>query len=98
MAELVVAGDDTVDLPAALAALHERGVRTITCEGGPHLNGDLLLADLIDEWALTLAPLLVGGDAGRATTGAVPPAPADMHLDRLLEGDGLLLTRWLRDR
>jgi riboflavin-specific deaminase-like protein len=98
VADLIVAGDTTVDLPAAMAALHERGARTITCEGGPHLNGDLLLADLVDEWALTLAPLLVGGDARRATTGPLPPAPLAMHLDWLLEGDGLLLTRWLRDR
>lgn len=98
VAELIVTGDVTVDLPEALAALHDRGVRTITCEGGPHLNGDLLLADLIDEWALTLAPVLVGGDARRSSTGPLAPAPRAMHLDRLLEGDGLLLTRWLRDR
>lgn len=97
-ADLVVAGDVTVDLPAAMAALHEQGARTITCEGGPHLNGDLVLADLVDEWALTLTPMLVGGDARRATTGPLPPAPLEMHLEWLLEGDGLLLTRWLRDR
>jgi riboflavin biosynthesis pyrimidine reductase len=98
VADVIVAGDVTVDLPAAMAALHDREVRTITCEGGPHLNGDLVLADLVDEWALTLTPLLVGGDARRSTSGPLPPAPLEMHLDRLLEGDGLLLTRWLRDR
>jgi riboflavin biosynthesis pyrimidine reductase len=98
VAEVIVEGDVGVDLAAALAALYERGVRVVTCEGGPQLNGDLLLADLIDEWALTLAPLLAGGDALRATTGPQPPNPAAMHLDWLLEGDGLLLTRWLRDR
>lgn len=98
VAELIVAGEVTVDLVTAVADLHARGVRTITCEGGPHLNGDLLLADLIDEWALSVSPLLVGGDARRATTGPLPPEPAAMHLDRLLEGDGLLLGRWLRDR
>lgn len=98
VAEVIVAGDVTVDLPVAMSALHDLGVRVVTCEGGPHLNGDLLLSDLIDEWALTLAPLLVGGDARRASTGPLPPAPREMHLDWLLEGDGLLLTRWLRDR
>jgi riboflavin biosynthesis pyrimidine reductase len=98
VAEVIVAGEHTVDLTAALGALHERGVGTIACEGGPHLNGDLLLADLIDEWALTMSPLLVGGDADRAVEGPLPPAPRRMHLDWLLEGDGLLLTRWLRDR
>lgn len=98
VADVIVAGDDTVDLPRALAKLHERDVAVVTCEGGAHLNGDLLLADLIDEWALTLSPLLVGGDADRGIVGGLPPSPRAMHLDRLLEGDGLLLTRWLRDR
>jgi 5-amino-6-(5-phosphoribosylamino)uracil reductase len=98
VAEVIVTGHETVDLAAAMAELHTRGVRTVTCEGGASLNGDLLLADLIDEWALTLSPLLVGGPADRAVAGPTPSSPREMHLDWLLEGDGLLLTRWLRDR
>jgi riboflavin-specific deaminase-like protein len=98
VAEVIVAGDVTVDLPGALHELHDRGVRTVTCEGGPHLNADLMLADLVDEWALTVSPLLVGGDAPRSTTGLELAEPLPMHLDRVLEGDGLLLTRWLRTR
>jgi riboflavin biosynthesis pyrimidine reductase len=98
VAEVIVTGNETVDLAEAMRELHARGVGTITCEGGAHLNGDLLLADLIDEWALTMSPLLVGGPGDRAVAGPTPPAPREMHLDWLLEGDGLLLTRWLRDR
>lgn len=98
VAELVVAGDVTVDLSRALAALAQRGVATICCEGGPTLNADLAGADLIDEWALTVSPLLVGGGGPRASAGARSPAPREMRLDRVVEGDGLLLTRWLRDR
>lgn len=96
VADLVVTGDDAVDLPAALAALRDRGAEVVTCEGGPHLNGDLLLADLIDEWDLTISPLLVGGDAGRSSRGSYPPAPVAMRLDRVLEDDGFLLGRWVR--
>lgn len=98
VAEVVVAGGSSVDLAQALAVLHERGERTITCEGGPHLNADLLAADLIDEWALTLSPLLVAGDAMRAVSGPPGGAPRELVLDLVLEGDGLLLTRWLRAR
>lgn len=98
VADLVVAGDRTVDLPAALAALADRGAGVVTCEGGPRLNGDLVVDDLVDEWALTLSPLLTGGDAVRAAVGPTPPEPRELVLDRLLEGDGLLLTRWLRLR
>lgn len=96
VADLVVVGDTEVDLAAALAELRRRGVEVVTCEGGPHLNGDLVLADLIDEWDLTLSPLLVGGDAGRSSRGAYPLVPLGMQLDRLLEDDHFLLTRWVR--
>lgn len=98
VAEVLVIGHDSVDLTAALAALGERGVRTVTCEGGPQLNADLVVADLVDEWALTISPLLVGGDAGRASIGGSPPEPRPLELDWVVEGDGLLLTRWLRAR
>jgi riboflavin biosynthesis pyrimidine reductase len=98
VAEVVVAGDESVDLAAALATLHERGERTITCEGGPHLNADLVAGDLIDEWALTLSPLLVGGGALRAIAGPPGVEPRELALDWVIEGDGLLLTRWVRAR
>jgi riboflavin biosynthesis pyrimidine reductase len=97
VADVIVAGTTAVDLPASLAQLGSRGARVITCEGGPRLNGDLIAADLVDEWALTLSPLLTGGEAQRAAHGIDPPAPRPMRLARAFEGDGLLLLRWLRD-
>lgn len=98
VAEVVVAGDGAVDPAAVMADLHRRGVGVVTCEGGPQLNGDLIAADVIDEWALTVAPLLVGGTAERSSRGLAPPDPRAYALDQVLEGDGMLLTRWVRDR
>ena len=51
-----------VDMAALLQALADRGVSLVTCEGGPHLLGQLASEDLIDEYLLTLSPNLVGGD------------------------------------
>jgi 5-amino-6-(5-phosphoribosylamino)uracil reductase len=96
VAELMVVGDDAVDLEAALASLREAGTEVVTCEGGPSLNGDLVAADLVDEWDLTVSPLLVSGHAGRSSRGPLPPAPISMALARMLEADGHLLTRWVR--
>ena len=96
VADLVVAGDAAVDLTAALAQLHERGAGVVTCEGGPSLNGDLLAADLVDEWNLTVSPVLVAGEAGRASHGPVLSGLRAMRLARLLEADGTLLTQWIR--
>ncbi len=57
------ARDGQLDLPAALAELRARfEVRTLLCEGGPHLNAQLLAAGLVDELFLSLSPLLAGGD------------------------------------
>lgn len=62
-------GGGQIDLAAGLAALRSRfGVRTLLCEGGPHLNANLLAAGLVDELFLSLAPSLAGGDAGRNGT------------------------------
>ena len=95
VAEVLTIGDDQVDLGAAMARLRADGAEVVTCEGGPTLNGDLIAHDLIDEWALTLAPLLVAGDAGRSSRGSVPD-PRRFELARLFEGDGELLGRWVR--
>ena len=62
---LAVDGDDTVDLPAALGALHARGHRLLVSEAGPHLFGSLLAGDLVDELFLTQSPLLAGRADGR---------------------------------
>jgi riboflavin biosynthesis pyrimidine reductase len=97
-AEVVVAGHDDVDLAAALAALDGLGASLVACEGGPRLNGDLVAADLVDEWDLTLAPWLVGDRSERSSLGPRPAAPRGFELARLLEGDGLLLGRWVRTR
>jgi riboflavin biosynthesis pyrimidine reductase len=99
VAEVVVVGTSDVDLAAGLAALGERGADVVLCEGGPTLNGHLVAADLVDEWHLTTAPLLAGGTSKRAAVGPEPPGGLRrLRLDRLLEADGLLLARYLRDR
>ena len=98
VADVVVVGEDDVDLGAAVAELGGRGAEVVTCEGGPRLNGDLLAADVIDEWDLTVSPLLVGDTSDRSSVGPRPASPRAYELDRLLEGDGLLLGRWVRTR
>ena len=64
VADVVIVGDDDVDLPAATAALRERGLHRVHCEGGPTLLAQLVAADLLDELLLTVTPLLAGGAYG----------------------------------
>jgi riboflavin biosynthesis pyrimidine reductase len=58
----LVAGQDRVDLAAALASMATRlGVRCVLSTAGGGLNGALLRSGLIDELSLTVVPALVGG-------------------------------------
>lgn len=52
--------DGRVDLPALLAALHRRGIRSVLLEGGPRLAGAFLAAGLVDKVVGYLAPRLLG--------------------------------------
>ncbi|WP_425502923.1 pyrimidine reductase family protein [Saccharopolyspora hordei] len=97
-ADVVVAGDAEVDLRAALAALDERGLRRIGCEGGPRLFGSLVDQDLVDELCLTLSPLLTSGDARRIAVGAGAEPPRAMRLRSVLHAGSLLLVRYARMR
>lgn len=93
---VVVAGEASVDLAAALDELAARGLRHVLCEGGPGLFTSALAAGVVDELALTLAPTLVGGGAGRITAGPSVGAPDGVALGPrlLLEESGTLLGLW----
>ena len=60
MADVVIAGEDRVDLEQAVLLVGELGNRVVLCEGGPTLLGELVAADLLDELCLTVAPLMDG--------------------------------------
>ncbi len=96
-ADLIDAGTSNVDLGLALDLLGEAGATTVLSEGGPSLNGQLIHADLIDEWNLSLSPRLLAGDSRRAAVGPVPggPPPA-MRLARVWTDDDFLFCRWVR--
>jgi riboflavin biosynthesis pyrimidine reductase len=94
VADTVVAGDESVDLPAALAALGARGARAVLAEGGPRLNAALAAAGVLDELCLTISPRLVGGDARRILDGPEPCAGGrPMRLWSVCEDEGFLFLR-----
>lgn len=80
-----------------LAALADRGLHRVLCEGGPSLFGQLIAADAVDELCLTWSPLLAGGDAGRIAKGP-GQGTRGMRLAGLLTERDVLLTRYVRDR
>lgn len=89
-----------LDLALAMRELRSRfGVQTAVCEGGPHLNARLLLAGLVDELFVTLAPKLAGGEdatgeALRIVAGAAFEEPLGLELLGALENDSNLFLRY----
>jgi len=59
----------THDIDAALATLHDRGVRSVLLEGGPTLAGAFVRAGAVDRVVAYLAPALLGAGPA-ALTGA----------------------------
>ena len=69
VADVVVCGDRASISPAARAALSERGLTRILCEGGPTLFADLAHAGVVDELCLSISPLLSGPVPGASSPG-----------------------------
>jgi riboflavin biosynthesis pyrimidine reductase len=63
-AELVpLAAEGPIEPSAVIAALRERGHRSILLEAGPNTFGTFAAAGVVDELFLTVSPLLTGGSA-----------------------------------
>ncbi|MGF1528165.1 MAG: bifunctional diaminohydroxyphosphoribosylaminopyrimidine deaminase/5-amino-6-(5-phosphoribosylamino)uracil reductase RibD [Candidatus Competibacterales bacterium] len=56
-------GPDQLDLAAALGELGRREINELHLEGGATLAGAFVAADLVDEWLLYIAPILLGSGA-----------------------------------
>jgi diaminohydroxyphosphoribosylaminopyrimidine deaminase/5-amino-6-(5-phosphoribosylamino)uracil reductase len=91
----------TRDLAAILSDLHARGIRRVYVEGGPTLASAVIAAGLADEYAVYLAPVLLGGPGVAVGDLGIPSIGAARRLriesiERL--GDDLLVTAVERAR
>jgi riboflavin biosynthesis pyrimidine reductase len=99
VAEIVDASGESpnsVDPSTALKLLAERGLLRVLAEGGPGILGLFAARELLDELCLTVAPVLVGGEAQRIVTGPgrVHTKMRPAHL--LTDDEGYLYTRYVR--
>lgn len=93
--DLVTLGEP-IRIEDVLAHLrHTEGVRTLLSEGGPHMVGQLVAADLLDELFLTITPVMTGGGEPRILEGDLPD-PAGFELVDLTETDGDIFARYRR--
>ena len=84
------------DLEAStiIGAVHARGLSRIVCEGGPTLLTQMAAADLIDEYDITLAPILAGNGHG-IVDGPLGEIPR-LHLAQAITDDGFVFAKYVR--
>jgi riboflavin biosynthesis pyrimidine reductase len=70
------------------------GVRSVLCEGGPQLLGDLVRAGLVDELHLAIAPKLAGGADPLTILSGSELGPLELALLSVHESGGYLFLRY----
>lgn len=70
--DIVIAGQNKIELKKLLRFLHRKKIKTILLEGGGTTNWDFVNQGLVDEVIVTITPYLVGGKEAKT----------------LVEGDG----------
>ena len=95
---MIVAGDDSVDLAAAMAALAERGMAVVLTEGGPTLLAELVAEGLLDELCLTLTPLFGGDPLTMAHRSEAAVELRSFSLDGVVRREDELYLRYLLRR
>lgn len=70
-----------LDIPALLAALHGRGVRSVLLEGGPALAGAFVAAGAVDKVVGYLAPVLLGAGPAALTSAGITTIADALRLE-----------------
>ena len=82
-------------LTAALERLRsDYALRSILCEGGPHLNSTLLREGLVDELFLCVSPRIAGAGELASVEGIALAEPVDLDLVTLHEAEEHLFFRY----
>jgi riboflavin biosynthesis pyrimidine reductase len=97
VADVVVAGQASVEPDELFVQLAASGVRRVLCEGGPSLLGELVVAGYVDELCLTVSPMM-GGDP--LPVAVFPPGSSltGFSLRHVLREDDTLFLRYEVDR
>lgn len=77
-----------------IGALHARGLSRIVCEGGPSLLTQMVAADLIDEYDITLAPILSGN--GHGLVEGLLGGITRLNLAQAITDEGFVFTKYVR--
>jgi riboflavin biosynthesis pyrimidine reductase len=72
----------------------ELGARAVLCEGGPTLLARIVAERCLDDFMLTVAPLVVAGSELPALHGPDLRPPPGLHLEAVLRADDHLFLHY----
>lgn len=96
----IVAGDDHIDMRAALESLNRKyGVKVLRVDSGGTLNSVLLHAGLVDEVSVLVHPFIAGGKADPTLSDPLKAGIAELQVPLRLQstevvGDGIVWSRY----
>jgi riboflavin biosynthesis pyrimidine reductase len=85
--------DGSLSADAIVAALRDKGYRSIVAEGGPGLATQLVLGGVVDELCLTTSPVLGGGALPLFGAGEFDIHPLALR-QLLIDDEGFTYARW----
>lgn len=94
--QVLVAGEDRVEIATALELLRRAGMSRILCEGGPMLLDEIVRAGLLDELCVTIAPKLGGRQPLSPIATPAMSVPLGLRLRHAVVHDGYLFLRYSR--
>ncbi len=59
--DVIILGENKIDIKKLLIYLGEKKIRTILLEGGGTVNWEFIKNDLVDDFIITITPFLIGG-------------------------------------
>lgn len=92
---VIVSGDDEVDLPGAVAALYGKGFRRIHSEGGPRPPAACSRPGWSANLAVPHSSTIVGGIDPRIVENDDDDLRIGLTPHALIHADGDLIGRWL---
>jgi len=60
--EIIITGENSVNIKSLLKKLSDKKITTILVEGGGTINWEFIRQNLFDELVITLSPFLIGGN------------------------------------
>jgi 2,5-diamino-6-(ribosylamino)-4(3H)-pyrimidinone 5'-phosphate reductase len=101
-AQVFVVGGKQVDLQAALASLHDQGIRELMVEGGGTIIAEFFRLGLVDELMVYIAPRIFGGASAPTLAdgpGFLPGQAPGLRLESLekFDDEGGILVHYFID-